>query len=192
MGAGAPRSIVPVARPVSDLVLDKLVNDLAGEDGHALYRALWTLSAFPTETTAFLKAELGARSRDPQERVRQSVMDLDAADFERREAASRELARLGGLAEAALKKAVAQSASNEVRARASALLQSLANRKFKDVEHQLDRRIVWVLERIGSPDARALLQDLAKPGSSYSAADDARLALQRLARASTNAKDSVP
>jgi|GEM_PF-6236563 len=171
--------IAPVAQPVSNLVLDKLLTDLAGEDGHVLYRALWTLSAFPTETTTFLKAELGTRSRDPQERVRQSLADLDAADFERREAASRKLARLGGQAEAALKKAVAQAQSNEVRARASALLQSLANRKFKDVEHQLDRRIVWVLERIGNPEARALLQELAKPGSSYSAADDARAALKR-------------
>jgi WD40 repeat protein len=172
--------LIPVARPVSNLLLDKLLTDLAGEDGHALYRALWTLSAFPTVTTPFLKAELVARDRDPQERVRQSLMDLDAADFERREAASRKLARLGGLAEAALKKAVAQAPSNEVRARARALLQSLASRKFKDIEHQLDRRIVWVLERIGSPDARALLQELAKPGSSYSAADDARAALKRL------------
>jgi hypothetical protein len=162
------------------LVLDKLLTDLAEEEGHALYRALWTLSAFPTETPTFLKAKLIARGRDPQERVRQSLADLDAADFERREAASQKLARLGGLAETALKKAVVQSPSNEVRARARALLQSLANRKFKDVEHHLDRRIVWLLERIGSPDARALLQELAKPGSSYSAADDARAALKRL------------
>jgi hypothetical protein len=184
--------IAPVARPLTDLALDKLLTDLASEDGHVMYRALWTLSALPTETTTFLKARLASRRRDPQERLRQLVIDLDAADFERREAASRELGRLGMAAEATLKRAMAETKSGEVRSRVVSLLQSLQNRKFKDIGLLLDRRIVWVLERIGSQDARTILHELAKTDSTYSAAEEARIALERLQRAASKTKNGVP
>src|SRR5437868_128968 len=96
-----------------------------------IYFKLRTLCAFPTESTTFLKAELSARGpiRRNAFGSRSWTWMRRISDFECREAASRKLARLGEQAEAALKKAVAQA--NEVRARASALLQSLANRKFK-------------------------------------------------------------
>jgi WD domain, G-beta repeat len=184
--------IARVARPVTDLALDKLLADLVSEDGHVMYRALWTLSAFPKETITFLRADLADRCRDRQERLRQLVIDLGAADFERREAAYRKLDRLGMLAQATLKRAMAETKSDEVRSRLVALLQSLENRKFKDVELLLDRRIVWVLERIGSQDARMILQELGKRDSSYSAAEDARIALDRLQCGASKLKNSVP
>ncbi len=95
------------------------------------------------------------------EELRRLIEDLGHPQFKVREEASRRLKQLGPAAEAALKEA-AGSATAEVRARAKALLaartipaENLARRAV---------RAVGVLERIGTPEARSVLEALARGG----------------------------
>ena len=54
------------------------------------------------------------RSKGPCRRIGALIADLDADDFDRREAASKELAAAGPQAESALRKALEQTDSAEV------------------------------------------------------------------------------
>jgi hypothetical protein len=96
----------------------------------------------------------------------------------RRQAES-ELEGLGDLAEPALRKALAGDPPLVLRQRVERLL----NKRLTPAAGQMrDRRAVELLELIGSPDARHLLQSLADglPGTRLTR--EARWAMQRLTK----------
>ena len=107
---------------------------------------------------------------------------MDALEFKVRDAASKELASLGICAEDALTKALATSISKEVHVRARALLNNLETRTIKGVESVMTWRAIWVLERIGNEDARAILKELVHGSPGDPAAQEAKAALERLDR----------
>jgi hypothetical protein len=96
-----------------------------------------------------------------------------------RPAAILNLGRLEELAEPALRKAAADSASPEVRRRAEALLARLESAVPGAGTIQA-LRAVEVLERIGRPDARQLLQRLAAGAPEALLGREAKGALERL------------
>src|SRR5262249_44026058 len=98
-----------------------------------------------------------------------------------REAASRDLARLGGAAEAELRKALAAPPSEEARKRLEALLKGLTV-FVTDKEEPQQLRGVQVLERVGTKEAKEVLQALAKGVPGARLTRDAQLALERLGR----------
>jgi hypothetical protein len=108
------------------------------------------------------------------------IADLDNDDFARREAASKQLAAFGAQAEPALRKALADTQSAEVRSRIQALLKALDQWVVTNPDALRSLRAIWVLERIGTPEARAVLGDLAKGAPEARQTQEAQAALDFL------------
>jgi hypothetical protein len=143
--------------------------DLGSADAQLAYRAVTALSAAGEQTLPLLKENLRPVPVVKPERIRQLIADLNHDDFERREAASRELARLRPAAESALRKALAESPGAEARRRIEAILPAPDDWQVTDPDTLSAIRSTWVLQRIGTPAAKAILCDLA------SGAPEARL-----------------
>jgi WD40 repeat protein len=132
--------------------------DLASPDPKVGLAAVRDLAADP-DAVRLLREKFTAP--DPA-RLAKLVAELDAPAFAAREAASKELAALGEAAEAALRAAAKGSPSAEVRQRAEALIRRLyptdggrSGARLRAV------RAVEVLERVGSPEAAALVREWA-------------------------------
>jgi hypothetical protein len=101
-----------------------------------------------------------------------------------RQRASRELARLGKMAESPLRNALLRSPSLEVRRRARDLLAKMAKQKRPRPTPERLRalRTIEVLEYIGSAPAKELLKQLASESVDFWIPREAKAALERLAK----------
>ena len=105
------------------------------------------------------------------------IADLDADDFETRQKATDALAALGPAIEATLAKALASNPSAEARRRLHwALERGTTHLPLREL------RAIEVLESIRSPEARRLLQTLARGSPGATSAREARAALARLGK----------
>ena len=155
--------------------------DLVGDDGFKIHKAIWTLAAAPKQTLPLLRETLKPVQAPDAKRIAQLVKDLDNADFEAREKASAELDRIGEPAAGALRKALEGSPSAEMRLRINHLLDKFGGKAASpDVVRR--ERALEVLEHVGGPDARALLEELAKGAPEGSLTQEAKAALQRLGK----------
>jgi hypothetical protein len=143
--------------------------------GRAAVRAL---VADPTRALALLAAGLAALDAGVLNRL---VMELGAEEFRVRQSAERALVGFGPRAEAALRSAVTKAESPEVRARAEVLLKALnpTGRRVSG-ERLRTTRAIEVLERIASPEARALLAKCAATDPEGLLALEAKNALIRV------------
>jgi hypothetical protein len=114
-----------------------------------------------------LRTHLKPAAPTDRDRLAKLVKDLDADAFEDREKATDELARLGAAAGSALRKALEGTPSAEVKQRVELLLDKL--RTTASPEQTRESRALELLERLATPEATALLKELA------AGADDARL-----------------
>ena len=96
-----------------------------------------------------------------------------------REKAQEELQNLGDLAEPALRRTLDNKPTLEVRRRVQALLERLRG-PVKGPELLQALRAVAVLEDIGTPKARRLLQELANGAPEARLTREARASLRRL------------
>src|SRR5262249_35667752 len=151
------------SRPAETPNVDRLWSDLADGDAPKAYRAIWAMAATPEKTLALVRSRLGPAPPRTTARIRRLVADLDHKQFARREAAVAELAKLGDAAEPALRAALADKPSLEMKLRLNALLDRLYQRPQGCSPEELRQlRLVIVLEHIGSRDARDALEVLAK------------------------------
>src|SRR5262249_48088001 len=154
-------------------------------------RAVWTLTAGGSRTVSSLQARLRpAAARVKPEVVAQLIADLDANDFPTRTKARKELQQLGEESESALRQALAKPSSLEVRRSLQEVLSQLeAERKAPVGEVLAGVRAVEVLEQIGTPEARQVLEarrrgmSWSRHGTSCShVTEEAHNALERLKR----------
>jgi hypothetical protein len=135
----------------------------------------------PQLAVPFLKERLKPVPRPDAKRIEQCLVDLDSGNFKTREKAMSELEALGELALPALDKKLAdKTLSVEARRRMEALAQKprtvLSGGELRNL------RAVEVLEGIGTPDAKAVLDTLAHGGEGAVLTEQARRALARLER----------
>jgi hypothetical protein len=168
------------ATPLSAAELEARWADLAGADGSRAQAALTSLADVPGQTVPLLLDRLHPAQPPTPDELRRLLADLDNADFARREAAGKRLTELGELAETALRDGVRGEPSPEVKRRVEALLAGL--RLVQTPEARRHLRAVRVLEGIGSPDARQILERLAKGASEARLTREAKATLERLAR----------
>jgi RNA polymerase sigma factor (sigma-70 family) len=161
----------------------RLWDDLASADGPTAYRAMWALAAAPARAVAVLRErlpgslpEVAAHGR----RIRALVADLDSDSFDRRAAASKDLGGFGAEAEPALRKALADHPSPEVRKRLEELLANTGSLRSGETLRCL--RALAVLERIATPEARQVLATVADGAPENRLTVEATAALQRLSR----------
>ena len=168
---------------LSEAELGRLWKGLTASDPAAAYKAMWSLQAFPTEATALLRTRLRPVAAEKPDRIRTLVANLDHDNFHRREMANSKLSRLGSQAAAELRRAMEETkTSPEARARIAPLLKAAERWKVSDPEILRVLRAVWVLERIGTKEARQLLQRLANGAPAARQTVAAKAALQRLLR----------
>lgn len=157
---------------------------VAGGDGA---RAAKALKAKPEESVPFLKERL-RRAAEAEDRASRWIADLDSDQFPVREKASRELEKLGPDAAFAMRDALQGELSAEVRRRIQAILDGM--KRPGGETPGSDPRSVWlslaVLEEIGTPVSRQVLEALAKGSETSRVAREARSALERLAKRRNN------
>jgi hypothetical protein len=160
--------------------LEDLWNALAGANAATAYQALWSLTGAPREAVAFLRERL-RRVEPPEEKtLTKLVLDLDSPVFATRQRASAELSRLDRLAEPALRKALTGQPSSEMKQRVQQLLGQMELILSGVQLRQL--RAVEVLEQIGTPEARQVLQTLAQGAPEARLTQEAKASLDRLAK----------
>jgi RNA polymerase sigma factor (sigma-70 family) len=156
--------------------LETLWADLADPDASKAYQAMTRLARSPTPFVDRVRKELRpVRAAEPGQ-VERWLRDLNSDTFAVRERAREELGKLGPAAEPGLRKALAGKPSLEVRKQAERLLERLASPKVR-----LRRaRVLELLEQLGTPEARRLLEALVGGAPGAEVTEEARAAVARL------------
>jgi WD40 repeat protein len=171
----------PLPFPAPPRAPEGLWADLAGADAAKAYEAIGALARRPDEAVPILAARLRPVPAADAGRLARWVADLDSDEYAVRRRAAAELERLGELAVPALRKALERKPSAEVRRHAGPLLGRL-ERGERLPEQLRALRAVAVLERVGTPAARQVLEGLARGAEGASLTEEARGALARLRR----------
>jgi hypothetical protein len=116
--------------------------------------------------------------------IARQIAELDDERFAVRDKASAELAKLGDLAEPALRKMLEGKPSLEVRRRIQAILEGL--HRALSAEQLREVRAVEVLEQIGTPSAQTVLSALAEGTAGARLTREAKASLERLAKRSAS------
>ncbi|HEX3150592.1 MAG TPA: hypothetical protein VHR66_21120 [Gemmataceae bacterium] len=148
--------------------LDDLWKSLESPSAKKGEESLRTLIARPAESVPFLKTQLKPVPAVKPEaaKIAKMIADLDAPRFQVREAAMRDLERLGNLAREAVAEALKKTTiTPEVRERLEKLSDSV-NKPDTGADWVRPLRAVEALERIGNADAIAHLKELAAGGDS--------------------------
>jgi WD40 repeat protein len=139
--------------------LDTLWSDLIGFDAVQAHRALQRLVAVPDKAVPFVRDRLRLTPPATQPAIDRWIAELDSEEFTVRQRATDALRTQEGVAEPALRRALSEKPPPEARRRIEGLLEGLEN-PFSPAA-RLALRGTAVLERIGSPPARAVLEELA-------------------------------
>jgi hypothetical protein len=151
---------------------------LKDTDAERSGRAVWAMVGAPSETLQALPQWLKPIEANAK-LLQKLIDDLDAPQFAMRDRAMRELALRGRAVEDTLAAKLTDRPTLEMRTRIEKLLDTI--RKAQPSPQQLQViRGVEVLEHIGTPEARALLTDLAKGDEGTWTTSQAREALVRL------------
>src|SRR5262249_25294914 len=117
-------------------------------------------------------------ARADQAKIRQYIADLGSDKFTVREAAMKELAKVGDQVRVPIGEALKANLSLETRHRLERGLKNLPD--LPNVYALLTIRAIMVLERIGSPDAQAVLARLASGAPGARETEEAKASLERL------------
>jgi hypothetical protein len=158
--------------------------DLAAPDAAQAYRAMAALRQDGPQAVAFLggmlKPQLPVLAKD----VERWLKDLDDARFAVRDQAAQELKKHFDGAAPALRKALAAKTSLEMQRRLTLLLERAEEGRWLP-EALRTLRAIELLEHIGSPEARAVLQTLADGAPDARLTREAKASLERLRTAGT-------
>jgi RNA polymerase sigma factor (sigma-70 family) len=175
---GRPVTQLPVALAAERIQAEW--KSLHGEDANRAYRALLTLSANPGQALAKVKTELQQAPRVDSKLIGQWVADLDDKKFAVREKAVSELKRAGDLAWPALRSVVDNPPSLEAQKRARQLIGNQDDPLLPVPDRLRLIRSLELLERLGTPEARELVQILADGAPEAWLTQEAKSMLPRL------------
>ena len=159
--------------------LQKLWADLGSTNFFHAHKAHLGMAATPEKTVAFLKEHLAPIPISEDKRIRKWVNYLDNPEIILRELAVVEMKKLGKAGELALQERLKTKVSLEGKRRIEALLESLQETPPSEEERRALRGI-QVLQRIGSPEARKLLEDISQGSPLALQTLKAREALRRV------------
>jgi WD40 repeat protein len=171
----APPELKPT--PLTASERDKFWTDLAGSDAAKAFAAACRFADDPNQSLPFLKERLRAIHRPTVAEVKNLLAELQSPVFKTREAAEKKLRSFADLDESPLREALKADPPAQARKRIEAILASLSPAVAPQGETLRGVRAVWVLERIGTAEARKLLESLAAGDSRL--AREAKAALER-------------
>jgi RNA polymerase sigma factor (sigma-70 family) len=161
-----------LAAPPSRKGPDELWADLLAPDGARAWRAICDLAASPAGVK-FLGRALPVPPPPDEAQVTRLLKALDAADFQERETATQELAKLGPAVEPALRRALGARPPAEARRRLDRLLAGLS------AERPRSERALEALELSRLAEAEQVLEALAKGNPEADRTREAKAALER-------------
>jgi hypothetical protein len=158
--------------------VDELWKELAGDPLKANL-AITTLSTAPKQAVDLFKANIKPAVGGNEQRIEKLIGDLESDRFQTRQAATKELEKLGELAEPALQKAIQTLKGLESKRRVEKLLAQISNDQVPPAEVRRTLRAVQVLGILGTPEARTELERLAKGAAGDKLTRSAEKALKR-------------
>jgi hypothetical protein len=168
---------------LSDDDLDRLWSDLADRQGVKAFQAMRTLFAHPQEAVELCRKRLPPVASPDPKMLARLLADLDSKNFAIRDKATEALAKLGPLAEPALRTELKENLPAEVRNRIRELLARLAKEKAQfrlpNPEQLLVLRVVELIERLPGLDAHRLLQTWSRGAPEALLTQEAKTALRR-------------
>ncbi len=157
---------------------DAMWNNLRGEATLA-YQAMANLHAGGDEAIVLLKDKIRLGSDDEHRLIAQAIADLGSGQFLDREKATARLEKWGFRIMPFLADGLARPVNLEQKRRLTAIVERYKNVGIDADELRLNRS-VFLLERIGTPGARVVLESLARGHALDLTAQSARAALSRL------------
>jgi WD40 repeat protein len=157
---------------------DRLWADLSVDDAAPAWRVLWHLLDHPDQATELLSGRL--RPVRFWKDTAEQIARLDHPKYAVREEAVRVLAGRGMVVEEDLREALRRNPSAEQRERLETLLKKLDPAVPPTGETLRSVRCVWLLERIGTPEAKKVLSEMATGASGSRVTVEAKEALERL------------
>ncbi len=177
--------IPAAAKPPAEARARKLVpkevaalwEDLASDDSKVAHEAVRILASSPEQSVPFLAKSLRPAGKIDLAKVRQRITELGDEDFNTREAASRELKQLGEDIEKELQKGLVDNPSAEAVRRIQSILSAVGQSPPPARLQEL--RGVWVLELIGTPQAKEILAGLRQGDPNARLTHEAKAAIER-------------
>jgi RNA polymerase sigma factor (sigma-70 family) len=172
---------LPRAGEPSERALDRLWEGLGGKDAARAYRHIWLLAATPRETVSYLKKRLRpvpVLDKANRARAVDLIDDLGSDSFAVRDWAARGLEKLGESAVPLYHRRLKEGPPLEVRLRLERLLEKWGDRDVSPARLR-EVRALEVLERIGTAEARRLVEKLAGGEPEARLTRDARAARKR-------------
>jgi RNA polymerase sigma factor (sigma-70 family) len=150
--------------------------ELATDNGFKATTTMRTLVAAPAQAVPYLQEKLRPAPVADEKITSRWIADLRSNNFQARQKADEELEKLGESARPALQKALEGKPTLDLRQRLERLLA-----KAEDSFEQLRLlRAIRVLEYIGTPEARKVLQTVATGNSAARLTQEAKAALGRI------------
>jgi WD40 repeat protein len=174
-----------VKRPVATAKLDEAGfagpwDEMASGDASKAMGAVLALAAAGDAAAELLGRKLESVKGPKAEEVARLVEGLGDRQYAARQRSYEELAKLGVLVEGSLRQAAKDGGNEEVRARAEQLLAAMDDPSQRSGEALRQMRAVYVLQRIGTAKAMAVLEGLAKGAPGANLTERARRAAERL------------
>lgn len=168
----------------SALELQTAWTDLGNADAVRAYQAVWSLAGAGKPAVQLIQEQIRNLMHDKppsvdQPRVAKLIIQLDDDDAAVREKATEELKILGKAAESAMRQALEKTPSAEVDFRLKLLLSHMSSDAPRTI-HLI--RAIEVLENMGTPEARKLLEQLAGEPSKEQIKNEAKASLERLSQ----------
>jgi WD40 repeat protein len=158
-----------------------LWSHLADADPGKAYRAIAQMERKPKETLELLRKQLRPAPKADEQAIAQHLRDLASASFVVRQQAYLALEKAGEQAAHLVEQTVKNPPNVEVKRRLELLLEKLQRPLDEPGQIRLYRALT-LLERIGTPPARQLLEELAEGAPSAWLTVEARYALQGMAK----------
>jgi hypothetical protein len=163
------------------LEMEKLWNDLAGEDAVLAHEAIVKFAAAPEATIPYLRQSVRPEPSADEKHLARLIAELDGGEFATRQKAIRELEKLGDQGVPAYCRALEGKPCIETRRRLEDLLEK-AGLAWWDVSGERLRslRAIEVLELTGTKEALAILKSIASGAGGARLTEQAKAALKRL------------
>jgi hypothetical protein len=174
-------ALTPAEREKGDFTReewDRVWKDLGDTDAKLAFSALRKTLAHRPGALALLKERLQPVAAADKETIARLIADLDHEEFAKRDDATKHLGEMGDAAEPALRAALNEKTPPERRRRVESLLKQRDDSPSATLLASV--RGIEALERIGTPEARQVLQALAKGAAEAQLTREAKGALERL------------
>ena len=150
----------PATKVLQHADLEQCWQILATNDGSKAFVAICDLTASPKEAVSWIKVNVKPAAAVETKRIEDLIAQLDDNQFKVREKATAELYKIGEPIVPALVKVLEGNLTLETKRR----LEEIRNRlttKVLQGDRLRNYRAIEVLERIGTPEARQVLEELA-------------------------------